>query len=171
MRRGVGDVPQVRELAFSFLYHSRHFVAEAEIQRQIWSCPPIILQIYTEKSLPQIAWRERAGDSALKLRGLVGEKSLYVVEVPDSIRIGVGKQVQQHSFNGNTEADGMGTLGEERIVIRLNGIPVVVIGRATSNTAGKVTESAHEHLGSCSSCEGRTSYAQVDSGGVRIDRF
>src|SRR5437763_9826320 len=65
----------------------------------------------------------------------------------------------------------MGAFRKEGIVICLDGIPMVIICRTSSNAAGKVAKSANQDLRRVPTSECRASHAQVCSSGVRIDRF
>src|ERR1700687_3255122 len=115
---------------------------------------PVVLQVYAKKSLPQITWGERAGNSALEFSGVVLEKSLQTPEVPDSVRIGVGHHVEHHPFGGDSEADGVRASTVEGVVIQLGRIPVVEVGRATADSACKVCDSAaDENLGRSPACK------------------
>ena len=107
----------------------------------------------------------------MEFGGIVGEESLHVVEVPDSIWIGIRKHVEQHAFDGSTESYGMGAFREEGVIIDLNRIPMVKIGRAASNSSCKVTEAADKNLGRLATRKCSASNTQIGPGCVGIDRF
>src|SRR5205085_12611508 len=118
----------------------------------------------TEKSLGKVAGRKSIGDSTLEFRGLVGEKSLHAVEVPDSVGIGIGQHVEQHPFNRRAEAEGVSALSEKRVVIGLNRIPMVKIGRTAPDSTCEIGKSANEDLRRCAARKCRASNTQIGSG-------
>src|ERR1700730_8388524 len=133
---------------------------------------PVVLQVYPKKGLPQIAWRKRAGNSALKFLRIVSEKALQIREVPDPVRIGVGHHIKHHPFGGNSEADGMRSSTVEGVIIELGRIPVVEVGRAAAHPARKVCNSAaDENLGRPPSGKRSAANTQSRIGSGRIDRF
>ena len=104
-------VDHVGQFASRLADYGRHFIAQPEVQSQIRSGAPIILEIGAEQSLPQVARGERTGNSTLEFRGLIGEKPLYIVEVPYPVRIGVSDHIEKHAFNSYAESQRMGALG------------------------------------------------------------
>src|SRR6266567_4609487 len=65
----------------------------------------------------------------------------------------------------------MGAFGEEGVIIELNRIPMVKIGRAASNSSRKVTQTADKNLSRLATRKRRASNTQIDPGCVGIDRF
>ena len=119
MRRGVGKVPQVRELAMNFRRHGGHLVTQAQIQRQVRLPAPVILEIAAKEGLAKIAGREGTGDAAREFAGSICQKRLQIVEGPDSIRIAESRGLEQHALSSYAELDGMGASNPESVVIHL----------------------------------------------------
>src|SRR3989442_13201530 len=111
------------------------------------------------------------GDSYTGVRWIVVDNSLHAVEVPDAIWIGVGKHVELHAFDGHAESYGMGAFGEEGVIIELNRIPMVKIGRAASDSSRKVTQTADKNLSRLATRKRSASNTQIDPACAGIDRF
>src|SRR5882762_123384 len=132
----IRKMAEVRGLAMNLGWYARHLVAESQIQGQVGFPPPVILQVDPKERLTKVSGREGAGNSALEpLRFILQERALNEVgrrvklaqssELPDSAWIGERRGLQQHALNRHTEFDGVPASNEERIVINLEGIPMV----------------------------------------------
>src|SRR5205807_9209297 len=135
-----------------------------------------------EKGLPEIAWRKRAGDSTLEpFRKILqksaseeipgGVKLAERPEAPNTIWIGICKHIEQHSFNGDAKSNEVDAFREESVIVKLDRIPVVIIGWAASNSSSKVADTADQHLHRLTACKRATAYAQIDPRCVGINRF
>src|ERR1700730_13906846 len=66
----------------------------------------------------------------------------------------------------------MSALGDERVVVNLNGIPVVEIGWTAPHSTGKVTDSAtDQNLGRVPPRKINTPQTQTRIGSVLVERF
>ena len=129
MRRGIGEIPQIRQFSINFRRNGRHLVTQAKIQGQVASKAPVVLHVAAEDILAKIAWREGTGDSTREFAGGIGQKRLQIPKGPNSIWIGQCRGLQHHVLRGKAEFDGMGALGPESVVIHLKRIPSVQIRR------------------------------------------
>src|SRR5258708_36350414 len=80
--------------------------------------------------------------------------------------------MEHQAFNGTTKGNGVLSSRQEWVVVELKGIPVVEVGRAAADAAGKVAHAAADQnlsRGPPSKC--RSTDAEIDSGCVRIDRL
>src|SRR5215472_1844514 len=65
----------------------------------------------------------------------------------------------------------MSAFGEEGVIIELNRIPVVKVGRAASNSSCKVTQTADQHLSRLATRKRGTPNTQIGPSCIGIDRF
>src|SRR5207245_6011619 len=96
---------------------------------------------------------------------------LQTVEVPDSVWIRVRKHVEHHPFDGPAKSQGMCAFGNEGVIIELNRIPTVIVGRAASNSSGEVAQTADKNLSCLATRKCSASHTQIGPIGVGIDGF
>src|SRR4029077_2931553 len=126
---------------------------------------PIVLEIDSKNVLPQVARRQSTGDSALELRWVIPEKTSPIGKAPDSVRIRIRNHIEHHVFESAAKSKGMSALGEKRVVIRLQRIPVIKISWTASDSASEVgNTTTHQHLGCRPPRERCTSDPQVSPG-------
>src|SRR5205809_7738595 len=65
----------------------------------------------------------------------------------------------------------MRSFSEKGVIIELDRIPMVKIGRASSNSSRKVTQTADKNLSRLATRKRSASNTQIDPGWVGIDRF
>src|SRR5947207_14337687 len=65
----------------------------------------------------------------------------------------------------------MRSFSEKGVIIELDRIPMVKIGRAASNSSRKVTQTADKNLSRLATRKRSASSTQIDPGCVGIDRF
>src|ERR1700687_3651042 len=114
-----GNIHQVGNPALSVVEDGGHFVAHAEVDRQVGTESPVILDISSEKGLSHFTRCNCGGYARLKMHRLVVEETSYAVEVPPSTRVLPGNVVVLHPLDVRTEFQGMGPMRPERIVSEL----------------------------------------------------
>src|SRR6516165_2208552 len=91
--------------------------------------------------------------------------------MPYPVGISISYHIEQLAFNSDTKSQRMSPLGEERVVVCLNGIPMIIIGWAASDPPGKGSNALDEDLGCGSSGKSCAADSQIGSGCIWIDRL
>ena len=164
---------QIGDFAEPILQHSRHFVAQADIERQVGTHFPVILNVEPEQVLTEFPGDDRLWQACFKGNRPPLEKPRYAAEAfPPASRILEGCEVVAHIFEAATEFDGVSCLGPERVVISLIGIPGVSIVRTGVGAAEHVFKSAaNRQSGRCLSRHGPQALAVgkwIDGGWRKI---
>src|SRR6267378_8602839 len=150
-------MPQVGELAMNFRGHCRHLITQPEIQCEIREPAPVVLQVGAKEALANITRGKRADNSALESRWIIRQKTAYISELPNPAWIGKRPGLQQHALNRHPKLDGVPAPIEERVVVHLEGIPIVQVSWQSTDTTRQKRGAADLDLGGISTCEGTQS--------------
>src|SRR4029077_15830307 len=96
VRRSVGKVPQIRELAMNFRRHGCHLVTQTQIDRQVRFPTPVILDIAAKDGLTKIARRQGTDDSSGEFGWSICQKILQIAKSPNPIWVAKSCGLKQH---------------------------------------------------------------------------
>jgi len=103
------------------------------------------LQVSANDRLAEIARCKSTDDAALKFGRSILEKRRQVTENPDPIDVRKSLNLQKHAFEGRTELDRVSAFVEEGIVISLERIPVIEVGRQASHATRHIRKRRNPH--------------------------
>ena len=87
---------------------------------------PVILDISAEESLPQGPGVSLPGTPPSNEVGWFGEEIRQRRETPYSLRVIALKEIVSHPLHGKAELQRMGSTGQKGVVVKLEGIPIVM---------------------------------------------
>src|SRR5207302_2483650 len=101
--------------------------------------------------------------------GAVGQERRQVAEAPDPVGIGIGNHIEQHPFDRTTKAYRVRALRIESVVVCLDRIPMIEIGRAASNPSSeRCRPTVNKYLGCSPAAKGRSPNPEVGPRSGRV---
>src|SRR6267378_6310801 len=137
MRCGIRKVPKVGELAVNFRGDGGHLIAQPKIQGEVRTPAPVVLHITAQHTLANITRGKCTDNASLESRWNVGQKILYVAELPDAVGIRKSSGLQQHALGSETKFNGVCATIDECVVVHLERIPVIQIRRESADAASQ----------------------------------
>src|SRR6266851_6102608 len=107
---------------------------------------PVVLHIAAEEGLTNSTFGQGPRNCSYPRGGRILKKPLQRSERDESRGLQVGKNVVLHTFQGEPDLDGVQTVRPKRVVIKLVGVPVIVIGRIGTQTAACALNSTNIDL-------------------------
>jgi hypothetical protein len=105
------------ELSVGFAHHAAHLVAHAQIQREIGTDPPVILNISAKQLIAQIAWSRQTWKCGPKAGWLIRKER---IERPERVfpgHIGVVLDTGLHVLEVSAQLQRMSALSKGDIVV------------------------------------------------------
>src|SRR5258707_14578784 len=116
MRLCIGKVTQNGQLSLHLCRYGRHFIAQTEIEGNIRSPAPVVLQVSSDDRLPKSSLRDRTRDRRAQRERLIGQKIRERAEGKFSSAIRNCEDVIPQALDIYTELKGMSSLRKGDVV-------------------------------------------------------
>ena len=102
------------------------FITQSEVQREIFSDMPVVLEVCGEEVLAECDLMGTSGRERVELVGRIGEELGQGIGVEASVRAELFEDIVVHVLKGSSDFHGVVAFGDECVIVELDRLPVVV---------------------------------------------
>src|SRR6266404_4590042 len=107
MRLRIGKVTQNGQLSLHLCRYGRHFITQTEIQGNIRSPPPVVLEVCSDDSLTKSSLGDRTRDRRTQGERSIGQKIRQRAEGKFSSAVGNCEDIVPQALDIHAEPNGM----------------------------------------------------------------